>query len=70
MKQAFRHVALGLAGALTLALGLTAANAQPYPYSQAQPYPYSQGDPGYYYNSPTFDYSGPNRGEMVETPGN
>jgi hypothetical protein len=62
MKQAFRHVALGLAGALIMALGVTAANAQPYPYWD--------GNSGYYYNTPSFDYSGPNRGGMVETPGN
>jgi hypothetical protein len=43
-------------------LGVTAANAQPYPYWD--------GNSGYYYNTPSFDYSGPNRGGMVETPGN
>jgi hypothetical protein len=62
MKRTFRNLAVGLAGALALMLGMATSNAQPYPYWH--------GPSGYYYNGPSGDYEGPNHGEMVESPGN
>jgi hypothetical protein len=62
MRQTFRHLLVGLAGALALMLGMAAANAQPYPYWQ--------GPSGYYYNGPAPGaYGGPQREHMVRTPG-